>query len=424
MLGRVFQHALPFVEQALSSLGTFGTLILGARSLDLTDQGALGLAFMLLALNTGVMVSFLFQPAAVVVHGRAADPSTLNYRKAFTVGGAMLTTAMAPIFSLIWWALVVASGRQVTGLELTIALVVFLVQLASDFKRRSAYVVETAREALLISALTTLPRLVALALLQPATLSGFLLVLAATAIPGASLSLRDVVRARYSLGSAAAFLRSHGATNAALLVVGPLAWLCQSAPAQLLGLTYNIGAVGILTTLRSITNAANLMIEVVDTQLIASMARARRKHGLVAPRRIILRLGMPIFLLWLLGLIALALMGRDLVGLLAGETYATHAWLLLPLWGSSLSLLLYRLSSVYFQTAERGDAVAVGYAIGTLWSLIVSVALVPPFGLTGAALALMIGGLGITAGQVWSSSRRKAAGRANTLNTISDPEKQ
>ena len=72
---------------------------------------------MLLALNTGVMVGFLFQPAAVAVHGRVADNATLDYRKRFITGGAMLTVALSPVYALIWWALVVGSGRTVTLVE-------------------------------------------------------------------------------------------------------------------------------------------------------------------------------------------------------------------------------------------------------------------------------------------------------------------
>ena len=174
-------------------------------------------------------------------------------------------------------------------------------QLGADFKRRSAYVIETAREALWVSSLTTPPRLLALVLLQP-NADALLVIMAATAVPGAVLALRDVVRSSCRASEAAMFLRNHAGIHAMLLIVGPLAWLCQAAPIQLLGLAYDLGAVDILTTLRSITNAANLLIEIVDTQFIASLARARRENGLAQSRRLILRLGIPILVLWLLGL--------------------------------------------------------------------------------------------------------------------------
>ena len=416
MFGRFVRHGLPFAEQVLSSAGTFGTVILGARFLGVADQGALGLLFLLLALNTGVMVSFLFQPATVAVHGSMDDGTGPVFRRRFTSGGAVLTALVVPLYGLIWWALVAGSGRVVELIELVVVVLALLFVLAADFQRRSAYVLETPREAFLVSSLTTPPRLLALALLQPDTLITFFIILIATAAPGALLVARGVVLASCGLAETVSFLRNHTAIYKVLLVVGPLTWLCQAAPIQLLGLTYDITFVGILTTLRSITNAANLIIEVVDTQFVASLARIRRERGPTASRRLILRLGTPIFVLWMLGGAALDWFGPDLVRWLAGETYAAHAWLLLPLWGSSLTLLAYRVSSVYFQTAEQRDTVALGYGIGAAWSLIASVALVLPFGLTGAAWALMIGGLGIVVGQFWASTRRQGWARPRRAN--------
>ncbi len=369
-------------DQILVSGGNFVIILLGARFLALEDQGKLGyILSAYLAVSIFGQAS-IFQLASV--EAPKVDPS---YHDFIQILQMVISFVSSILLTTLLVLLGAESGWKVSAIEFLMILFFLFCQQQADFVRRSAYIFSSASVSLISSAVIYPPRLLAILALRPSNISVFVLILGVTTLIPAAKSILDLGRAMRCLKILEKFTRPHFIKAQWLILGAPFSWLWCNIPIYILGMHGNLAQVGIFTTLRSLTNAGNVLLETLETYISALMGKAYAQNRTVYTRliRIIFVSGL---IIWSAGFWIFLFMGRDLVNVLFDNGYTDFSPLLIYLWTGILSVFFSRLSAVTSRTVGKTNTIFVSFVIGSFISYGVSLLLIPQFNIYGAAIAI------------------------------------
>lgn len=387
----------PIADQVMVSGGNFLTIAICARLLVPDEQGKLGIILSTYLFMSVINLTTVFHWAAVQAAKEEDKQKFLSHLADYQVYLALFN---ALLFAGFLTMLGDAVGWQPTSGERFVIAGFYLVQQLADFDRRAAYIFSSASRALASSAAMYPARVALLLALRPSSVEEVYFLASLTTIAPAFITLSRKYRSRTSLAASWTFLRSHLYATRWLLASAPLMWGWGQVTIYFLGNLAGIVAVGIFFTIRSITNVANFGMEIIDSYYSPRLSRVYHSGNGGEYRRLILTIMAVGFIFWLAGLGLVIGFGEEIIGLAVGEAYTQYDGLLTILWVSALTNFLFRLGSANLRTTARTKIIPYSYAVGVVAAALVSMTLIPAYGIYGAALAQLSATIGIVAGQV------------------------
>jgi len=373
-------------DQVLVSGGNFLTIAICAHVLPLFEQGKFTYVFAsymaLLILN----VAGIFQGAAV--RAPAQDSS-------YQTSLARLQLLQASLLSLLvcaaWFGMGNIFGWQATTKEAWLLFAFLLMQQLADFDRRTAYIFASTRRAIFSSAMLYPARIIGLIVIRPDTLSQVLVVLIFSALIPAVLT--TLTAGRSSSADAKPWIKAtkeHLKYSKLFIVGAPLGWLWAYIPIFMLGTLHGKEQAALLASIRSISNIANVLMEQLETKVVADWARAQHGDGTLVMEVAVshlLNIGM---VFWLSGMAVAVVFGREIVVIVLGNLYAPHWNLLLIGWIGYGYYFNARVFGIKHRTLGANQVEFMGNLCGVLVALAAGFVLIPALNVTGAAWVYVI----------------------------------
>lgn len=370
-------------DQVLVSGGNFLTIAICAHALPLSEQGKFTYVFAsymaLLLLN----VAGIFQGAAV-----RAPVQDDSYRVVL----ARLQLFQALLFSLlicgVWFGCGRVLGWQATDEEAGLLFIFLILQQMADFDRRTAYIFSSVGRAVYSSAALYPLRIIGLLFVRPTTLSQVLLVLIVSTLVPAMLSIICVVQRITSSWTDA--VKEHLVYSRLFIAGAPLGWMWAYTPIFLLGIIHGKEQAALLASIRGISNVANVLMEQLETKVIADWARIHHSKGVNAIESAgsrLLKLGM---LFWLSGMMIITLFGREIVVLVLGNLYAMHWHLLLISWGAYGVYFFARVTGIKHRSLGANHIEFIGNLCGVVAAMMAGFMLIPALKAAGAAWVYVV----------------------------------
>jgi len=370
------------VDQIFVSGGNFIAIMLGARLLALEDQGKLGYILSAYLAVSILNQTSIFQLASV--EAPKTDESYYVFIQLLQIVISFVSSILLTIL-LVW--LGAGAGWKISIMEFLIISLFLFLQQQADFVRRSSYIFSSATVSLISSAILYPTRLLAILVFKPNDIFSFSLILGLTALIPAIKSVFDLYKAKKDMKELQKFILPHFIKAQWLILSAPFSWLWCNIPIFILGMHGSLMQVGVFTTLRSLTNAGNVLLETLETYVSALVGKSyiQNKTAYIKLMKNTLISGL---VLWSVGFFIFFVMGKDLINILFNNDYKEFSLLLIYLWTGILSVFLSRLSSVMSRTVGKTDTIFVSLIIGTLVSYAVSIFLIPLFNVYGAAIAI------------------------------------
>lgn len=388
-------------DQVLISGGNFLTIAICAHSLSLSEQGKFTYIFAsymaLLLLN----ISGILQGAAV-----RAPAQNDSYQPAL----ARLQLIQALLFSFAicaaWFGAGGLFGWQATLTEAALLFAFLITQQLADFDRRSAYIFSGTRRAVYSSAALYPLRIIALLLVRPETVSQVLWVLILSSfLPALPALLMAGRRRPVTANSWSNEIKAHLAYSRLFIAGAPLGWLWSYIPIFMLGIMHGKEQAALLASIRGISNIANVLMEQIETKVVADWAKIRHGDGaeVMAVAAVqLLKIGMG---LWLLGLLVISAFGREIVTLVLGNLYSPHWNLLLIGWVGYGVYFMARVYGIKHRALGSNRVEFSGNLGGLLAALVAGLMLIPTQQATGAAWVYVITAIAMGVSQMYSMAR-------------------
>jgi O-antigen/teichoic acid export membrane protein len=376
-----------FADQLLVSGGNFLTLAVCAHVLPLSEQGKFTYVFAsymaLLLLN----VSAIFQGAAV----RAPANKLSSYQNDLAKFQVLQSLLTSLLLSAAWLRVGSTFGWQATTTEAAWLFVYLLFQQLADFDRRSAYIFADTKRAIISSAMLYPIRVIALIAIQPDSVKQVLIVLVFSAlIPGTFTIFKAGQDKFANIEKWAAELKEHLAYSRLFIAGAPLGWLWSYVPIFMLGSMHGKEQAALLASIRGISNMANVLMEQIETKVVADWARQKHFDGndaMVASSSRLLKIGMAF---WLVGIGVAMFLGQEIVTIVLGKPYASYWHLLLIGWIGYGVYFIARVSGIKHRALGANHVEFIGSLSGVVTAIIVSLLLIPVFQATGAAWVYVI----------------------------------
>jgi len=374
-------------DQFLVSGGNFLVVAICAHALSLTEQGKFTYVFAsymaLLLLN----VATIFQGAAVRAPAQEQDSYHTSLAKLQLIQ-AILSSLLV---SLVWLYFGGYVGWQATLTEATLLFFFLLLQQLADFNRRSAYIFFDAKHALLSSTALYPVRILGLIAFRPETIEQVLLILLFSALIPALLTVFRIWRSwvAYEVKQAGG-VKGHLFYSRFFIASAPLGWLWSYAPIFILGKMYGKEQVALLASIRGISNLANVLMEQIETKVVADWARLKHIDGdaaMITAASRLLRIG---GVFWLFGMAVILMLGSKIVGFVLGGSYAPYWQLLVIGWIGYGVYFLARVSGIKHRALGSNQIEFVGNSVGVLTALAVGLLVIPEWQATGAAWVYVV----------------------------------
>jgi len=298
----------------------------------------------------------------------------------------------ALLFSLlicgVWFGFGHVFGWQATATEAVLMFFFLILQQLADFDRRAAYIFSGVRRAVYSSAALYPWRIIGLLIVRPDTVSQVLLVLIVSALVPAVFSLVAVGRNMASSGIAAA--KEHLAYSRLFIAGAPLGWLWAYLPVFMLGIMHGKEQAALLASIRGISNIANVLMEQIETKVVADWARVHHGSDTHAMKSAVIRLLKIGMVFWLSGMIVVVVFGRGIVTLVLGNLYAPHWPLLVIGWGGYGVYFLARVTGIKHRALGANHIEFIGNLCGVVAALLAGFVLISSFKATGAAWVYVI----------------------------------
>jgi len=388
-------------DQVLVSGGNFLTIAICAHALPLAEQGKFTYVFAsymaLLLLN----VAGIFQAAAV-----RAPVQDDSYRTSLARLQLLQALLLALLICAMWLGFGNIFGWQATATEAGLLLAFLVMQQLADFDRRSAYIFSGTSRAVYSSAALYPLRIVGLLIVRPDTVSQVLLVLIVSALVPAALTIFAASQSRYDAAQSwIKAIKQHLAYSRLFIAGAPLGWLWSYIPIFLLGIMHGKEQAALLASIRGISNIANVLMEQIETKVVADWARVHHGAGTHAVKNAVSRLLKVGIVFWLSGMTIVVVFGREIVVLVLGNLYAPHWHLLVIGWAGYGVYFLARVSGIKHRTLGSNRVEFVGNLCGVLVALAAGFVMIPAFSATGAAWVYVIIAAAMLIGQMYYSKK-------------------
>jgi O-antigen/teichoic acid export membrane protein len=383
---RAFPKLLPLVDQALVSGGNFITVILGARLLGLEGQGKFGYI-----LSAYLSVSIFSQASIYQVASVDAPYSDHDHYYDFiSLLQTFLSLGVSAITMVALFFISKHSGWNISAFEVVSIFIFLTLQQWADFMRRGSYIFRDVNAAVWSSLLVYPIRVLLILWARPHNILIFVWIMIATTFIPSGNHLYKLWKQNIDFKSFFLFLKKHYGRVKWLIMSSPFVWVWGNVPVFLLGIYSGFTQVAIFSTLRSITNMANVLMELLETSVSATAGRQYAQNGGNGLRELISKVMLVGVAAWFFVLVLLFISRYAIVQLLVGDAYVPYSNLLVLLWLGTLATFSYRTSSVKIRTAGQTAIIFVSLFLGAVSSLIFSIVLIPEISLYGASIALII----------------------------------
>lgn len=392
-------------DQAAVSAGNFLLIAFGAWMLELPEQTKLVYAYTVYIATVLINAAAIFSPAPLLRY-EVADGGM--YRRLLWRMQIGVALAMAVFFLTFFLVAGARFGWIPSGSEMFWVLAFLLLQQLADFNRRADYVFDEVRLAALLSGVMFVLRVGLLLALLPDTSEVFLVVLAVSALPGVVWAMvrgRGVPDTVHEPG----LMRRHLHLARWNVLNAPLQWMGLHLPILLSGMFAGTSAAAILASVRSVSTAANVFLELMETYVPARMAAHAQGDGERAIQTVAVDLYVMGGIIWCVAAAAIFLFGESLLALLLGGTYAPYWPVLLLLWVGNGLYFIGRVYGVGQRMMRRTSVELIG-SVGGLFALIAALPLMSVYGVTGAASVVVLVQVGCVMTQL--SYVRRFAGAA------------
>lgn len=384
------------VDQVLVSGGNFLAIAICAHALPLSEQGKFTYVFAsymaLLLLN----VAGIFQGAAV-----RAPAQDSTYQTSLARLQLLQALLLSLLICMTWFGAGNIFGWQATATEAGLLFAFLILQQLADFDRRSAYIFAGSRRAVYSSAALYPLRIIGLLVIRPDTVSQVLLVLIVSALIPAALTISAASKSRSD--AAPSWLnatKAHLAYSKLFIAGAPLGWLWSYIPIFMLGTMHGKEQAAVLASIRGISNIANVLMEQLETKVVADWARVHHGSGTHVMKAAVSRLLKIGMVFWLSGMTIVVVFGREIVTLVLGSLYAPHWHLLVIGWAGYGVYFLARVSGIKHRTLGSNRVEFVGNLCGVLAALAAGFVMIPAFSATGAAWVYVIIAAAMLIGQM------------------------
>ena len=385
-----FDRYYPFLDQLVTSGGNFLTIALCARVLSIEEQGKVG--FLFIAYVAIVMIGSvsIYQHASIQAPRLSSSQNKLYFACLLMIcillvfGMALLLVIVAPfIAELVSW--------NIISVEVAYLVAYLALQQMADFLRRTSYIFKASSNALLISSITYLPRIILLVVLSLHSFVDVLHILIISSLPAAGVFVYEVfIHKSYLCTGVRLYGRRHIKSSCWLILSGPLTWLWAYIPVFVLGRIEGLSSVAVLASVRSVSNVGNTLMEVLETSIAAKAGVRQAIHpgAMKTFLKAVSRFG---FLLWGVGLLFLLFLGKEVILLTIGRQYSEFHSLLLLLWCVVGVTFMFRVHGLKVRTEGRSAIVTAGFAVSTISVIVASPFYVAQYGVYGVAVTLIIG---------------------------------
>lgn len=371
-----------FLDQILVSGGNFLTVVICAHALPLSEQGKLTYVFAsymaLLLLN----VAGIFQGAAV----RAPAQERASYQISLARLQLLQAILLSMLVSEIWFGAGSVFGWQATSTEAGLLLAFLVMQQLADFDRRAAYVFSSTKRAIVSSAAIYPVRILGLLIIRPDTVNQVLEILILSSILPAAFTVFSACQSiRANALSCFNTIKVHLAYSWLFIVGAPLGWLCAYIPIFMLGIMHGKEQAALLVSIRGISNMANVLMEQIETKVVADWARMW--HGedasvLEASMSRTLKMGI---IVWSVGMAVILVSGREIVNLVLGSLYAPHWNLLVIGWLGYGVYFIARILGIKNRISNNTKIELMGTIFGIVTAVLTGIMLIPALSALGAA---------------------------------------
>lgn len=389
---------LSITDQVVVSGGNFITIALGAYILPIAEQGKLAYVVSAYMATVLLNVAAIFAVAPVVKH-EAAEPA--SYRYVLFQGQTLLAVLTALVITTALHFLGERIGWSISAVESGVLLLFLILQQFADFKRRAAYVFDSVTQACYASLWTYGLRIGLLVVLQPSTILEVLAILAGGALLTALATVLESVkqgRASRRAGRPKLAICLHLHLCKWSVLNAPLGWACFFFPIFLLGALGSEKEAAVLVSVRSIGNAANIALELLETQVPVWLASTSAQHGRSSLKDASINLLRVGACLWALGLVVVWMFGGTLIGWLLGANYSAYGSILVISWFANGIHFLGRVVGLHYRTAKSTKVEFAG-SLGGLAGLAIALPAIDRYGVIGGAWSYVLVSMGIVVAQ-------------------------
>lgn len=396
------RKASNLADQVLVSGGNFLTVAICAHALPLAEQGKFTYIFASYIAVLLLNIAGIFQGAAVRAPAQERD----SYKTVLARLQLLQAILLSMLVSGIWLGAGSIFGWQTTNAEAGLLFVFLVLQQSADFDRRTAYIFASAKRAIFSSTLLYPIRVVGLIIIRPDTVSQVLLIMVLSALVPAMLTVISACRnnrANVQIWIGAAIEQL---TYSKLFIVGaPLGWLWAYIPIFMLGIMHGKEQAALLGSIRGISNMANVLMEQIETKVVADWARTNHVYGASALEEVVTRMLKIGTIIWLAGMAVILVFGREIVNLILGSLYAPYWNLLVIGWLGYGIYFIARIFGIKHRTLGFNQIEFTGNVFGVVAAVLAGFVMIPALSATGAAWVYVVIAVAIMGGQIYLAKR-------------------
>lgn len=383
----------PLIDQSLVSGGNFLTIAVSAHFLTLHEQGKLGLLY---SIYLGIVILNL----ACVFQRASIDAPHSDDREGYKRSLVVLQGGMAVITVAVLLIILPLCNNFIlfydSVSEYTLSLLFLFLHQGVDFKRRSNYIFSEPISAMKSSLLVYPARILLLMTLSP---SRYLDVIAISClsllVPTISFAFDSVCAFKSFNKAAMVKIVDHLKKSFELIILAPVAWLNSFVPLYALGVVAGNASVGILASIRNVTNFANVFMEQLETIVVSDFSKisAQGRTNLLHRKVVILLLVGSLF--WALTLLGFIFFGEDLLRTILGGKYQSYSMVLNLMWISFGIYFVSRVFAIKYRSMKNVKVELIGNLATTLPLPLVAYYLASKYGIAGSCYTYIFVSLSI-----------------------------
>ena len=328
------------------SLSSFLVVGLTSYFLSLADVGVLGYVLSITVLAAGLHYASYFQVATLYAQ------KTRNKRKMFFslfMIHLLLTLCIAATVFFIY--VLFDFGDYAHSVDLLVLLLFVVFQQVLDFSRRSMYLFSMTLHVLMVSLVVHFIRVLSLYFYAPENLNDVVLVLMLTSMVGA-ISFFLIPIERCSLRKTYKRMRFFINESGYLILNLPVTFGLNRGPLFLLGQLVSIESAGFYMLVRNITNAANVVLEMVVNYFSPRIAGVFVNNESDYKKYILMVLKNALYL-WGVGFLFLYMFGLELSEIVSGGKLTGVRSELLLMWVFNALLFLVSIQQIDLRNKKR-----------------------------------------------------------------------
>ncbi len=384
----------PYIDQMLVSGGSFLTIAICAHKLALAEQGKLAYVLALYVVTLLIQGSLIHTWAAVQFPRRNNQHRYQQSLVLLSIVLAILSSTM--ICAAMYW-LAISAGWAATTKTLFLLFVFLLLQQLVDFSRKAAYYAHSQEMALRISSTMYPLRIVLLLVDTVSTINDVLLILIISCVLPLMFMRYLSVKRVYPLKQLIRLSRQHINGASQLGITAIINWLWYNAPVFFLGALHGVEAVAVVTSLRSVSNLFNVVLEVLETSFAAKLAKAYAATS--SWRELVRKEYVNGLSLWLIGLVFMVLMHDAIVPIALGLKFVEYGHLMIIFWVAQVFTFLSRIEGVKLRTMGGAKLITLGNLCAFILVLLIGWPMIRRYGVNGAAYLSICSPLAVYVGQ-------------------------